>query len=151
MLGDLAVVHSHDVDGFKMDSSTGRRHTQECSLVSPLVRLVSRHELPVGGLPMDLCPEVWEWGTKVVVKPPDAVLIRSGVWLGRMVDEVVSEELLEDVEVPAALHFFGIAADDSLRRFGMTYYPVRSSLNLQAHRLIVEATQAEISVHLSLV
>src|SRR6266571_6349935 len=118
MLGDLAVMHSHDVDGFKMDASTGRRHTQECSLVSPVVRLVSRHDLPVGDLPMDFCVEIGKCGTKGVVEAPDAAFIRSGVWLGRMVNEVVSEELLEDVEVPAALHFFGIAADDSFRRVG---------------------------------
>jgi hypothetical protein len=35
-----------------------------------------------------------------------------------MVDEVDGEELLEDVEVPTALHFFGIPADDSFRRIG---------------------------------
>jgi hypothetical protein len=28
----------------------------------------------------------------------------------------LAEELLEDVEVPTALHFFGIPADDSFRR-----------------------------------
>src|SRR6266571_1486751 len=55
MLGDLAVAHSHDVDGFKLDFSTGRRHTQECSLVRSMIRLVSRHKLSIGGLPMDIC------------------------------------------------------------------------------------------------
>jgi len=46
VLGDLAVVYWHDVDGFKVDSSTGRRHPKECSLVSSMVRLVRRHQLP---------------------------------------------------------------------------------------------------------
>jgi hypothetical protein len=30
-----------------------------------------------------------------------------------VIHEVVGEELLEHVEVPTALHFFGIPADDS--------------------------------------
>ena len=112
MLGDLAVVHSHDVDGFKMDSLTSRLHTEECSLVRSVIGLVSRNEFPIGDLPMDLCVEIGERGTKGVVKAPDAVFIRCGVWLGGMVNEVVSKEVLEDVEIPTALHFFGIAADD---------------------------------------
>jgi pimeloyl-ACP methyl ester carboxylesterase len=36
MLDNLAVAHTHDVDGFKVDSSTGGRHAQECPLVPPL-------------------------------------------------------------------------------------------------------------------
>src|SRR5207245_11720115 len=108
MLGDLAVAHSHDVDGFKLDFSTGRRHTQECSLVCSMIRLISRHEISVGDLPVDICVEIRECSTKRVVKAPDAIFIRSGVWPGGMVNEVVSEELLEDIKVPTALHLFSI-------------------------------------------
>jgi hypothetical protein len=32
-----------------------------------------------------------------------------------MVNEILSEEFFEDVEVPTALHFFGIPADDGFR------------------------------------
>jgi hypothetical protein len=35
-----------------------------------------------------------------------------------MVNEVDGEELLEDIEVPTALHFFGIPADDSFGGIG---------------------------------
>jgi len=118
MLGDLAVVHPHNVDGFKVDFLTGRRHPQECSLVGSMIRLVSRHELSVGNLPVDLRVEIGECSTKGVVKTPDAIFIGSGAWLWGMVNEVVSEEFLEDVEVPTALHFFGIPADDSFRGIG---------------------------------
>jgi hypothetical protein len=31
-----------------------------------------------------------------------------------MVDEIVGKEFLEEVEIPAALHLFGISADDPL-------------------------------------
>src|SRR6266404_618417 len=115
MLGDFAVMYSHDVDRFKMDSSTCRRHTQEGSLVRSVIGLVSRYEFSVGRLPMDFCMEIRERGTKCAVKASDAVFIRCGVWLGRMVNEVVSKEFLKDVEIPTALHFFGIAADDRFR------------------------------------
>ena len=54
MLGDLAVAHAHDVDGVKVDASTGRRHTQECSPARAMRRLGRRHQLPIGGLPMEL-------------------------------------------------------------------------------------------------
>jgi len=67
---------------------------------------------------MDLGVEIGERGAEGVVKEPYAVFIRSGVRLGRMVDEVVGEELLEDVEIPTALHFFGIAPDDSFCGLG---------------------------------
>src|SRR5215831_20111926 len=114
MIGDLAVMHSHDIRSFKVDSSAGRLNTQECSLMSSMIRLVSRHNLTVGSLPMDLCMEIRECSAECVVKASDTVFIRRGVWLWRMVNEVVSEEILEGIEVPTALHFFGIAADDSL-------------------------------------
>jgi hypothetical protein len=67
---------------------------------------------------MDLRVEIRECGAKGVVEAPGPVLVRSAVWLGRMVNEVVGEELLEDVEVATALHFFRIAADDSFPGIG---------------------------------
>ncbi len=114
VLCDLTVVHSHRVHGFKMDFSTRRRHTQEGSLVCSMIGLVSRHYLPVSGLPMDLCAEIRKCRPKGVVKDSHTVFIRSGVRLGRMVDEIFGKELLEQFEVSASLHFFGIPADSSL-------------------------------------
>ena len=67
---------------------------------------------------MDFRAEIGEGSAKGVVKDPDAVFIWSGVWLGRVVNEVVSEKLFEELEVPAALYFFGIAADDRFRGLG---------------------------------
>jgi hypothetical protein len=51
---------------------------------------------------MDLCVEIGKCGAKCVIKTPDAVFVRRGVWLWGMVNEVVSEEILEDIEVPTA-------------------------------------------------
>ena len=38
-------LHSHDIDGFKVDLSTGRRQTQECSLRS-MMRFERRQSSP---------------------------------------------------------------------------------------------------------
>jgi hypothetical protein len=61
--------------------------------------------------------KVGEGGAKSAVENPHTVLVGSGVRLGRVVGEVVSEEFLEDIEVPTALNFFGVPADDGLRGF----------------------------------
>jgi hypothetical protein len=60
--------------------------------------------------------EVGEGLPKGLVEAARAGLVRRHVGLRRMVDEVVGEELLEYVEVPLALHLFGIPADDGLGR-----------------------------------
>jgi hypothetical protein len=52
---------------------------------------------------------------KDAVQLSRAVSVRNPARLGCMVDEVSREELLEHVEVSAALHFFGVTADDRLR------------------------------------
>jgi hypothetical protein len=67
---------------------------------------------------MDLRMEIGNCGTKRAVEAPCAVSIGSEAQLGRIVNEVDGEELIEDVEVPTALHFFGIPADDGFRGIG---------------------------------
>lgn len=47
-------------------------------------------------------------------------LIRGSAGLRRMIEEVVCEEFLEQFEVPAALHFFGIPPNDCFRGFSGT-------------------------------
>jgi hypothetical protein len=101
-----------------MDFSTSWRHTQERSLVRSMIRLVSSNKLPVGCLPMDFRMEIGECGAKCAVQASRAISIGSDVWLWGMVNEIVSEEILEDVEVPTALHFFGVPADDGFRVVG---------------------------------
>jgi hypothetical protein len=79
MLSDLAVVHSHNIDGFNVDASTGRRQTRERSLVCSLIRLVRRHQLPVCVLPMDIAVSIGECRTKRAVDASCAVSIGSAV------------------------------------------------------------------------
>jgi hypothetical protein len=80
-----------------------------------VVRLIRRHEISVGSLPMDFSVEVGERAAKDAVQLSRAVPVRSPARLGGMVYEVSREELLEHVEVSTALHFFGVTADDCLR------------------------------------
>ena len=115
MLRDLTIAHSHSIDGFEMDFATSRRDPQECALVGSMIGLVSCHEVAVGGLPMDFGVEVGKCGAKYVVEFSRTVSVGGAARLGRMVDEVHSEELLEDFEVPAALHFHRIATNDGFR------------------------------------
>src|SRR4029450_12219363 len=115
MLNDLAVPHAHGVDGFKVNPSTGGLHPQEWPLMRSVIRLIRRHEISVGSLPMDFSVEVGERAAKNAVQLSRAVSVRSPARLGRMVYEGSREELLEQVEVSTALHFFGVTADDRLR------------------------------------
>jgi hypothetical protein len=114
MLGDLPVVHPHGVHSFEVDLPAGRRYAQERSLVRPMIGLEGRHDLAIGGLPMDDGVEVGEGLPKGLVEAARAGLVRRHVGLGRIVDEVVGEQLLEYVEIALALHFFGIPADAAL-------------------------------------
>jgi len=51
------------------------------------------------------------------VELPRAVFIGCASRLRRVINKIIGEELLEHFEIPATLHFFGVAADDGLRRF----------------------------------
>jgi hypothetical protein len=60
MIGDLAVVHSHHVDGFKMDFTTRWRDTKKDTLVRSVIRLVSCDQFAVGGLLVNICVKIGE-------------------------------------------------------------------------------------------
>ena len=118
MLGNLAIANSHNIDGFKLNRSTGRSHTEELSLMGSVIRFVGCHEFSFGCLPMDLCVEVRECGAKCAIESTHAVFIRDHVWLRCVVHEVVGEEFIEDFEVPLALYLFSISTDESFGGIG---------------------------------
>src|SRR6476620_1648985 len=115
MLLELAVVRAHRVDGLELSFFARGRNTKECSLVRSVIGLEGRHDLPFGGLPMDHRVEVGERLTKGLVESACTGPVRRHVRLGCMVEKIVREEFFEDVEVPFALAFLGIPADDRLR------------------------------------
>jgi hypothetical protein len=117
MLGNPAVYNPHDVDGLKMDFPAGRLHAQERALMRSVICLEGRDEIVVGDLPMDFGTEIGKRPAERMVKDAHAVFVGATVRLWGVVDEIVGEKLLEQIEIPAALNFFRIAADDSHRGF----------------------------------
>src|SRR5215472_13932728 len=108
MIGDLAVLDTHDVDRLEMDLTVSWSDTKKAPFVSAVIRLVRCHSVTVGKLPVDLRMKVGECGTNVRVEFLYACLVRSRVRLRRVIDEIVSEEFVEDVKSSISLDLFGI-------------------------------------------
>jgi hypothetical protein len=111
MVGDFAVLDTHDVDGLEMDFSVSWSDAKEGSFVSAVVRLVGCHSVTVGKLPVDLRMKVREGGTNIRVELSYACLVWSSVWLRRVIGEIVGDEFVEDVKSSRSLDLFGIPAD----------------------------------------
>src|SRR5215469_673939 len=118
MVGDFAVLHTHDVDRLEMDLAMSWSNAKEGPSVSAVVRLVRCHSVAVGKLPVDLGMKVGECGTNIRVEFSHACLVWSSVRLWCVIDEIVREEFLENVEVSHPLHLFGVSAHDSFCGFG---------------------------------
>src|SRR5207247_10108745 len=148
MVSDLAVAHSHDINSFEVNFSTRWRHTEKHSPVRSMIRFIGRHQLPVRGLPMDICVKIGECGTKSVIWVTHAIFVSLGVRLRCMVDEVVSKEFLEYLEVPTALHFFRIAADHGFCGIAWRHrVPFGFRLTLIYLPLFLENTQLTKAAH----
>jgi hypothetical protein len=79
----------------------------------PWYVIVRRHKIAIGGLPVDLRMEV---GERYARHGKGRARAWSGVRLaGVWSTKSVAKSLLKQLEVSAALYFFGIAADDSFR------------------------------------
>src|SRR5215471_15827205 len=115
MVGDLSVLHAHDIDRFEMDFTVSWGDAKKGTFVSAIVRLVRCHSVTVGKLPVNLCMKVWECSTNVSVEFSYACLVRSRVRLGRVIGEIVSEEFVEDIKSSFALYFLGVASRHRLR------------------------------------
>src|SRR4051812_16957684 len=117
VLGDFAVAYAHDIDGLELNGAAGRRHAQKFSPMRAVISLVGRHAVAIGQLPMNVGVKIRERCPEDFVKLPCAVLVRCAARLRRMIEEVVCEQRLEHCEIPAALHFLGVASNDSLCGF----------------------------------
>src|SRR5215472_14399252 len=108
MVGDFAVLDTHDVDRLKMDFTVSWSDTKKGPFVGAVVRLVGCHSVTVGKLPVDLCMKIGECGTNIRVEFSHSCLVWSRVRLRRVIDEIIGEELVEDVKSSRSLDFFGI-------------------------------------------
>jgi len=80
----------------------------------PVIGLERGDEFAIRRLPMNVCVEIGKRSSECMVKTPSSGLVGSTIRLRCVVHEIVGEKFLEDLEIPTALHFFSIAADDGL-------------------------------------
>jgi len=112
MVGDFAVVDTHDVDRLEMDFTVSWSHAKKGPVVRTVVRLVSCHSVTIGKLPMDVRMKVRECDTNIHIEFSYAFLVWSKVRLRRVISEIVGKEFIEDVKSSLSLDLFGIPADD---------------------------------------
>src|SRR5262245_39251933 len=117
MVGDFSVLHTHDIDRLEMDFTVSWSDAKKGPFVSAVVRLVRYHSVTVGKLPVDLRMKVGERNTKIGVELSHTVFVACRPRLRRVVDEIVSEELVENIEVSPPLDLFSVSADGGFSRF----------------------------------
>src|SRR5215469_5531512 len=115
MVGDPAILHTHDVDRLETDFTVSWSDAKKGPFVSAVVRFVCCHSVTVGKLPMDLRMKVGECRTNIRVEFSYACLVWSRVRLRRVIGEIVVEEFVEDVKSSFALNFLGVASGNRLR------------------------------------
>ena len=114
MLGDLAVLDAHRIDGFELNLPAGRCDPEKIPLVGAVIGFVGRHDVTVRALPVYLCMKIRKRRTQPAIEVARAGLIGRAAGLRRMVEKVVCEELLEQFEVASALDLLRVAPDDRL-------------------------------------
>lgn len=117
VVSDLTVLHAHSVDRLEMNFPASGREAEKRPLVGPVVGFEGRHRVAVGMLPMYLRAEIREGDAQRLVEAAHAVLVSAAIWLRRVIDEIVGEQLVEYIETPVALNLFGISPDDRLSGF----------------------------------
>src|SRR5882762_8071777 len=117
VLGDLAVAHAHHVHGLELDFATSWREAEEFALVRAMVGFVRRHPVPIGELPVDVRVEVRKGSAQNLVEFARAGFVGRASRLRGMVEKIVGEQFIEHFEIPAALHFLGVASNDCFRGF----------------------------------
>ena len=115
MVGDLAILDTHDVDRLEMNLAMSWSDSKKWPFMSAVVRLVRSHSIAISKLPMDLSTEVRECGAKIHVELSHTRLVRSCVRLRCVIDEIVGKEFVENLEVTLALDLFGISAYNCFR------------------------------------
>jgi hypothetical protein len=106
VVGDLSVADPHRVDRFELDGLAGGSDTEKVAELSAVVGLVGGDDVAVDGLPMDLGPEVGKRVAQSVVEDANSSLVCGGAGLGRVVDEVVGEQFVEQREIALTLDLF---------------------------------------------
>jgi hypothetical protein len=114
VIGDLSILYAHDINRLKLNLAMGRSDSKIRALVGAMIRLVGRNAIAIRELPVDFRVEIAERFTKVRVELPNARLVGAGSRLCRVIHEIVSEDLLENVEVSSTLNFVSVAPNNRL-------------------------------------
>src|SRR5215472_8157854 len=109
MVSDLAAVDTHDVDRLEMNLAMSWSDSKKWPLMSAVVSLVRSHSIAISKLPMDLRMKVRERNTKIGVELSHTGFVGCRPRLRCVVDETVSKELVENIEVSASLDLFGVS------------------------------------------
>src|SRR6516164_2981458 len=99
MVGDLAVRDTHDVYRLEMNLAMSWSDSKKWPLMSAVVGLERSPSIAIRELPMDLHMKVRERNAKIGVEFPHTGFVGCRPRLRCVVDEIVSEELVENVEV----------------------------------------------------
>jgi hypothetical protein len=89
MLGDLAVLDAHRIDGFELNLPAGRRDPEKLPVVGAMIGLVGRHDIAVRALPVNLRMKIRKRRTQPAIEVACAGLIGRAAGLRRMVEKVV--------------------------------------------------------------
>jgi hypothetical protein len=117
VVGDLAVLDAHDIDRVEVYSAVSWSDSEKRPFMRAVVRLVGCHSIAIGKLPVDLRMKVRKCGTKIGVECSHTGLVGSRAGLRCVIDEIVSEQFLETIELSPPLDFFRISADNRFGRF----------------------------------
>ena len=98
MVSDLAVLDAHDIDRLEMNLAMSWSDSKKWPLMSAVVRLVRSHSIAISKLPMDLRMKVRERNTKIGIELSRTGFVGCRPRLRCMVDEIVSKELVENIE-----------------------------------------------------
>jgi SAM-dependent methyltransferase len=77
VIGDVAILHTHDVDGFELDLPVAWGNTKERAFMRTVISLAGRHAITICHLPMNLRVEVRKRSTHIGVELSHTRSMRS--------------------------------------------------------------------------
>src|SRR6478609_4652966 len=114
VLADLTVDDAHCIDGLEADFGACASDAEKIPSMRAVISLECGDHVAVDPLPMNLRREIREGFTQALVEGENAGFVASATGLGRMIDEIVRKEFVEQGPISSALHLFGVAANDLL-------------------------------------
>src|SRR4029079_3614975 len=112
--GDLTVDYTHRIDGLEADFGACASDAEKIPSMRAVIGLERSDRVAIDPLPMNLRCEIREGFAQALVEGEDAGLVASATGLGRMIEEIVRKEFVEQGPISSALYLFGVTANDIL-------------------------------------